>query len=114
MDKELISLRIDTIIKHIDSATLDLKNVNYEDFEGTSLLAKATAFSIEQICEHLTKLRKQFEKDYPNIPWEKAYNMRIIIAHMYLEIDTRIVYDTVKNDLLPLKEQLLKLKEDLK
>ncbi len=114
MDKELVCLRIDTIIKHIDSATNDLKDVSFEDFESTSLLARATAFSIEQICEHMTKIRKQYEKTYPEIPWDKAYDMRIIIAHMYLEIDTKIVYKTVKNDLPPLKQQLLKLKEDIK
>ena len=114
MDKELVCLGIDTIIKHIDSTTSDLKNISFKDFNGTSLLARATAFSIEQICEHLTKLKKQFESNYPDIPWGKAYDMRIIIAHMYLEVDTKIVYNTVKKDLLPLKEQLLKLKEDLK
>ncbi len=114
MDKELVCLRIDTIIKHIDSATNDLNDVSFEDFKGTSLLARATAFSIEQICEHMTKIRKQYERAYPEIPWDKAYDMRIIIAHMYLEIDTKIVYKTVKNDLPLLKQQLLKLKEDIK
>lgn len=114
MDKELVCLRIDEIIKHIDIATSDLKEIELEDFKGTSLLARATAFSLEQICEHITKLRKQFEKDYPEIPWDEIYDMRIILTHMYLSVDTKIVYKTVKRDLLPLKEQLLKLKNDLR
>ncbi len=113
MDKELVRIRIDTIIKHIDSTVSDLKDIKYEDFESTSLLARATAFSIEQICEHLTKMKKEFQNDYPKIPWDKAYDMRIIIAHMYLEVDTKIVFDTVKNDLLPLQQQLIQIKENL-
>ena len=113
MDKELISLRIDEIIKHVDMATSDLKEVKLENFSGNSLLARGTAFSLEQICEHVSKLRKYLEDRYPNLPWDKIYDMRIVLAHMYVTIDCKIVFDTVKEDLLPLKEQLLKIKSEL-
>lgn len=114
MDKELIQLRIDEIIKHIDLAMSDLKDIELKDFSGTSLLARATAFSLEQVCEHVSKLRKQFEKDYPDIPWDKIYDMRIVLAHMYVTVDCKVVYDTVKKDLPSLKQQLLKIKDDLR
>ena len=113
MDKELINLRIDEILKHIDLVSKDLKDVKQDEFMGTSLLARAAAFSLEQICEHMSKIRKIFEKDYPDIPWDKIYDMRIVFAHMYVTIDCDIVYKTVKNDLPKLKDQLLKLKEDI-
>ncbi len=113
MDKELVYLRIDEIIKHIDLATSDLKDENLETFKGTSLIARATAFSLEQICEHLSKLRKQFENQYPEIPWDKIYDMRIVLAHMYVTVDCDIVYKTVKNDLPALRKQLVKIKSDL-
>lgn len=113
MDKELISLRIDEIVKHIDMATSDLKDVELENFSGNSLLARGTAFSLEQICEHVSKLRKTLEDHYPNIPWDKIYDMRIVLAHIYVTIDAKIVFDTVKEDLLPLKAQLLKAKAEL-
>ncbi len=113
MDKELVSLRIDEIIKHIDLATSDLKDVKLENFIGTSLLARATAFSLEQICEHVSKIRKYFDKQYPIIPWDNIYDMRIILAHMYVMVDCDIVYKTVKKDLPPLKENLLKIKSEL-
>jgi len=114
MDNELVFLRIDEILKHIDLVSNDLKGVRLEDFKGTSLLARSSAFSLEQICEHISKLRKTFEKDYPEIPWDKIYDMRIILAHMYITVDCDIVYKTVKNDLPTLKTQLLKIKEDIK
>ena len=113
MDKELIQERIDEIINHIDMATKDLENVSLDEFDEVSLLGRAATFSVEQICEHLTKLRKDLEVQYPNLPWDKARDMRIIIAHMYLSLDKEIVYFTVKNDLFPLKEELLKIKETL-
>lgn len=113
MDKELIKLRIDEIIKHIDFIDEDLKKVTLENFNGNSLLARGTVFSLEQICEHVSKLRKTFESKYPEIPWDKIYDMRIVLAHMYVTVDCDIVYKTAKNDLPILKKQLLKIKEDL-
>lgn len=113
MDKELLSLRIDEVIKHIDFATKDLEDIKLEDFNGNSLLARATAFSLEQICEHVSKLRKTFESSHPEIPWDKIYDMRIVLAHMYVTVDCEIVYKTVKNDLPSLKSQLLNLKNSL-
>lgn len=113
MDKELVSLRIDQILKHIDLVTSDLSNVNLENFGEYSLLARAIAFSLEQICEHVTKLRKKYECDYPNIEWDKIYDMRIVLAHMYMKIDTDIVYKTVKQDLPLLKKQMLEIKSTL-
>ena len=113
MDVELVKLRIDEIIKHIDMVTKDLEDIELKDFKSTSLLARGSSFSLEQICEHVSKLRKQFEKQCPEIPWDEIYDMRIILAHMYLSVDTKVVYKTVKNDLQPLKKQLLKLRESL-
>lgn len=113
MDKELVSLRIDEVIKHIDITENDLKDIQLEHFSGTSLLTRATAFSVEQICEHISKIRKYFEKDHPEIPWNKIYDTRIVIAHMYISIDCEIIYEIVKNDLPLLKEQLLVIKANL-
>ncbi len=113
MDKELISLRIDEIIKHIDFVTEDLKEISLENFHGNSLLARGTAFSLEQICEHVSKLRKTFEQGHQEIPWDKIYDMRIVLAHMYVTINSKIVYDTVKKDLPGLREQMLSLKAEL-
>lgn len=113
MDKELISSRIDFIIKHIDLAISDLKNVELENFDENSLLARAVSFSIEQICEHISKLRKKMESKFPNIPWDKIYDTRIVIAHIYTKVDTRTVYKIVKKDLPPLREQMLEMKNSL-
>ena len=113
MDKELLNLRIDEILKHIDLATDDLKDIELKDFIGTSLVARATAFSLEQICEHVSKIKKYFKDGHPEIAWDQIYDMRIVLAHMYVTIDCDIVYKTVKKDLPILKEQLLNIKKDL-
>ena len=113
MDKELISLRIYEIVKHIDLAINDLSNVKEEDFTENSLLARAVCFSIEQICENTIKLRKLLDDDFPGIPWDKIHNMRIIIAHMYVKVDIEKIYKLVKNNLPPLKEQMLEILNSL-
>ena len=58
--------------------------------------------------------RKYFGETHPEIPWDKIYDMRIVLAHMYVTVDCDIVYKTVKNDLPKLRTQLLQLKEELR
>ena len=113
MERELITNRIDEALKHIDYVINDLKDVELENFSGTSLLARATAFSIEQICEHVSKLRKEFEPSHPEIAWDKIYDMRIVLAHMYKSVNTRVVYKTAKVDLPVLRDQLTNLKKEI-
>ena len=43
MDAELVSLRIDFIIKHIDLAMSDLSNIEIEDFGKSSIILFRTS-----------------------------------------------------------------------
>ena len=113
MDAELVSLRIDFIIKHIDLAMSDLSNIEIEDFGENSLLARAVSFSLEQVCEHVSKLRRKLDNDNANVPWDEIYATRILLAHMYTKVDVKKIYQIVKNDLSPLKKQLLEIKTNL-
>ena len=113
MEKELIIHRIDEALKHIEYVEDDLKDIELENFSGTSLVARATAFSIEQICEHISKLRKDLEPNHPEIPWDKIYDMRIVLAHMYTSVNTRVVYRTAKADLPELEKQLIAMKKEI-
>ena len=55
MDKELIKLRIDEIIKHIDFIDEDLKKVTIENFNVNSLLSRGT----KELTPYLIDVYKQ-------------------------------------------------------
>jgi uncharacterized protein with HEPN domain len=48
--------------------------------------------------------------DFPNINWNALAGMRNIIAHEYLGIDLNIIWETVINNIIPLKATLISVK----
>jgi uncharacterized protein with HEPN domain len=55
----------------------------------------------------LTKsFTESFMANNTSIPWKKIKAMRNIAAHNYEAFDMQMVWETVKNDLLPLKSAM--------
>jgi uncharacterized protein with HEPN domain len=75
--------------------------------EGMKNLA-ASCMLIEAIGESFKKIDKLTGGDllskYPSIPWKSVMGIRDHIAHGYFDIDSEIIFATVKNDLTPLSE----------
>ena len=114
MRKETIVSRIDVINKHIEMIDNDLENKSFEQFKESDLLVRATCFSLVQIGEHLGKLEELLSPHYPNIPWTEARKMRNLIVHVYDNVKAEIIYETVKNDITGLKNNLCKIQDDIK
>ena len=110
MDQTLIKLRIESILKHIDSITDDLKDKSLEEFQKSYLYVRATCFSLMQIGEQLTHLHKIIGNDYPNIPWNEAIKLRTLIVHIYNKVIASRIYEVAKKDLEPLRTEILKIK----
>ena len=110
MDNKKVELwRIEQAIAHIDEAISDLKDVPFEEFANSNLLTRATAFSLSQIGEHMTRLYDLFGEAHPEIPWKEAKALRNYIVYDYQGINIRTVYKTVKEDLPTLRKSLMSL-----
>ena len=110
MGKEKVPLwRIKQAIDHIDEAISDLKDVSFEEFSNSSLLTRATAFSLSQIGEHMSRLYDLFGESHPEIPWKEAKTLRNFLIHDYQGTNIRTVYKTVKEDLPSLRDALSSL-----
>lgn len=92
---------------------LELWNENYSDAnemlsspEGVKTLA-ADCMLIEAIGEGFKRIderpNQQLLPSRPEIPWKAVKGMRDHIAHGYFDINSNLVWDVVKNDLLPLR-----------
>ena len=110
MDQTLLKLRIESILKHIDTITDDLRDKGLEEFQESDLYVRATCFSLMQIGEQLTHLHKIIGNDYPSIPWSEAIKLRTLIVHVYNKVNASRIYDVAKKDLGPLKTEILKIK----
>ena len=112
MDK-IVIYRIDSLLEHIDLVLNDTECVSIETFAKSSLLLRATCFSIAQIGERMVQLEKTLSKKYPHLPWDDARGMRNVIVHDYGHADVEEVFSTIHNDLPKLKSEFLLIKEEL-
>ena len=106
--------RIDGIIKHINTVQKRMNGVSFIDFQSNTMMIDAASFSIAQIGERMVKLEQLLKDKYPDVPWTEARRMRNIIVHDYDHADPKKVYSTIVNDLEPLKQHFLKIKDDIK
>ena len=113
MDKNLLIYRIDSLLEHIDLVLEDTKGLTVSQIKDSSLLVRATCFSISQIGEIMNHLEKDLSLKYKSIPWVGARRMRNVIVHDYGSADILQIYSTICDDLPTLKLSLIEIKKDL-
>ncbi len=107
MDKrDLVTLR--KIIEHIErTVSYTAQYSDLKDFEMDSMCVEAVVFNLMQIGE-LSKsaLSDELKLQVKNIPWNQIYGLRNRIVHGYEGVDLSIVWDTIKEDLPKLYEEI--------
>lgn len=113
MKEESMILRVDTLIKFIDTAINDVGTMGLEDFGKSDLLVRGTCFCLIQIGEQMNNLEKKLSNDYPKAPWDKAIALRNLIVHVYNKVKVEPIYWTVINDLPLLRQTFVEIRKDL-
>lgn len=112
-DDSMIRFRLEKIIEHCNLIERDLVGLSFDDFSKSSLLCRATAFTINNICEQVTRLRAKFEDKYPEVKWQEITDLRILESHIYWKIDYKTIFEIATIDLPILKSHILVILEDL-
>jgi len=76
--------------------------------EQNEMLAFALVRAIEVIGEAASRISPETRSGLPQIPWKIIVGMRNKVIHNYRAIDTRIVWQTVVEDLPQLIAELKK------
>lgn len=61
---------------------------------------------IPSIGEAVSRLTDEFKLKYSSIPWKQIAKMRHILVHDYYKVNFNFVWLVIKEDLIPLREQL--------
>ena len=105
--------RLEHILQAIDYIFEFTKNVTYEDFIGNKMLTFAVIKNIEIIGEASYRLTKEFQKKHKEIEWDIIVKMRHVLVHGYYQIEDKFAWFVVQNDLLPLKEKIKSIYEQV-
>jgi len=109
--------RVEDYLEHIAQAIQ--RAVDYVErfdslsaFQQGQLEQDAVIRNIEIIGEAARQIQRQapeFVAAHPEIPWNDMRDMRNRMIHAYFDVNISIVWNTVKNDLPPLKQQIEQL-----
>lgn len=80
--------------------------LTFAEFKQSRLHQNAILKSIEIIGEGCSKISEETKLAYPDIEWKKIAAIRNVVAHKYFEVDLKIIWNVVQNDILYLINHL--------
>lgn len=83
--------------------------VSFETFSQSIQLQDAVIRRLEVIGEAAKKIPDDFRAEYALIPWRKMAALRDVLAHDYITLRLETIWQTVINDVLPLKADMQKV-----
>ena len=105
MKDNLIYLR--QIVDYIDDIDVYVKSLDFAGFENNSLVQDAVIRKIELIGEAAKRLSVNFWEQYRDaLPLAEAVSTRNRLIHQYDDVDLRIIWNTIKENLPDLKKKL--------
>ncbi len=101
--------RIRDILDAIAEIQKFTNGMTYESFREDDKSIRAIEMNFIIIGEAANQIPEEIEEKYPEIPWSLMRAMRNRIVHAYFNVDEKLMWDTVQNDLPPLIPLLEKL-----
>ena len=111
MSKDFL-VYLEDIIDAMEKAEMFMAGLTYEQFETDLKTNFAVVRAIEIIGEATKRLPMTIRNQYPNIPWKDMAGMRDVIIHGYDNVNLRIVWDVVKQDIPRIKLQIEQILSD--
>jgi len=99
-------VRIQHILDAADESIAFVRGETRVSLDNDPKLVKALMMNIAIIGEAASRVTKETQTAYPEIPWSAITGMRNVLIHAYFDVDLDEVWSTVKNDLPPLIDQL--------
>lgn len=100
---------LQNILESIKLIEKRMKDISQEGFANNIDLQDMVIRRLEIIGEAVRNLPIEFRKTHQEINWQDPADMRSVLIHNYLNVDTNIVWDTISEDLPVLKEKVKKL-----
>jgi len=100
------------ILDAISDIEAFIANINEAEFYKNKEKKYAVVRALEIIGEAAKNLSKELRAKHKEIPWKEIVGMRDKLIHGYFGIKWELVWETVKNKIPELKNQLLKISSE--
>lgn len=104
--------RLRHIIAAIDTILIYTEGIGYEDFRNDMMRYHAIVYNMMIIGEAVYMLTPEFCDAHPETPWRQIKGMRHFLVHGYHQVEKDIVWKAIKEELIPLKAQVVKYLEE--
>lgn len=112
MDKVYL-IYLEDILDAIEKIHDFLGDSLYTDFKQDEKTQFAVIRALEIVGEAAKSIPPDIRDLNSDIPWRQITGMRDKLIHDYFGVDIEVVWKTAKEDILPLKKSIGKLKNDL-
>lgn len=103
------------LLEHISESILLLEGYcegkSFSDFKSDVLFQDAVLRRLQIIGEAAKSLPSAFKAKHGDAEWKEAAAMRNILVHQYFVVDLRVIWETLKRDIPPLKKKVSELLE---
>ncbi|MDE0335875.1 MAG: DUF86 domain-containing protein [Defluviicoccus sp.] len=105
MRRDDASFLLDMLVAARDAVAF-AAGLSFSEFARDQRTQLAILKSVEIVGEAASRVSADTVQGNPSIPWREIVGMRNRLVHAYFEIDLRLVWDTVVDDLPALISQL--------
>ena len=104
--------RLQHILESIDNIFEFAGDKTFEQIQNDKMCYYAIVYQLVIIGEAANLLTKDFLAKHTETPWREIISMRNFIVHGYNVVDKKEVWSVIENDLMPLKNQIIKYIEE--
>lgn len=105
-------IRIQHMIDAAEEALSFAADTSEKDFSKNRMLILSVIKEIEIIGEAASKISEVTKSKYSDIQWQDIVSMRNRLIHGYFDVNVKLVWNTIKNNLPPLIKTLKEILEE--
>ena len=100
--------RLEHILDAINRLQTHAGNLSKDELEQDVLRYYGIVKNIEIIGEAARMLTDAFRSAHPEVNWRSIANMRNFLVHEYFQVDSDVVWSVIHEDIVILKEQVIR------